>query len=268
MLTIRRSISTIAQVYRTHNAPVTPITLSTILKYQSEKDDEKDFRFRLLSAQRIHKEVPIRLARRIVDLESLPHGLAQDDTILELKAMLLSSFERMFEAPLPLDAASETAYMDLSVDIRSKHASMHNHVQKAMTGLSVPLDDVALQTVLDDFYQSRIDIRLLMDQHFAWKNENENEKTKRNIGMVEQNGLILPLVTQVIEDLNMPVTVKCSNENISLLYLIPSHLQIMLTEMLIFAHHHAASPQDVSLTLAGGPNGVAVKVLQQRRIRV
>lgn len=47
----------------------------------------------MTSAQLLHREVPIRLARRIVDLENLPDDLPDAPPVLALREMLLRSFD-------------------------------------------------------------------------------------------------------------------------------------------------------------------------------
>lgn len=49
----------------------------------------------ITSAQLLHKEVPIRLARRIVDLENLPDELPDAAPIVSLREQLLNSFDQM-----------------------------------------------------------------------------------------------------------------------------------------------------------------------------
>jgi len=47
------------------------------------------------SVQMIHREIPVRLAGRIVELQNLPGGLAQKQPIQDLLATLLQSFQEM-----------------------------------------------------------------------------------------------------------------------------------------------------------------------------
>jgi hypothetical protein len=49
------------------------------------------------SAQALHREIPIRLARRIVDLENLTENLPETSSIQKLRTILLSSFEQMIK---------------------------------------------------------------------------------------------------------------------------------------------------------------------------
>lgn len=45
----------------------------------------------LLSAQFLHKELPIRIARRVIDLETLPYGLSLKPAVLKVKAPFVFS---------------------------------------------------------------------------------------------------------------------------------------------------------------------------------
>lgn len=49
------------------------------------------------SAQLLHREVPIRLARRIVDLENLPDDLPNAPSVQDVRSLLLRSFEELIK---------------------------------------------------------------------------------------------------------------------------------------------------------------------------
>ena len=46
----------------------------------------------LLSAQFLHKELPVRLAHRVAELENLPHGLSTKDPVRKVRDWYVSSF--------------------------------------------------------------------------------------------------------------------------------------------------------------------------------
>ena len=49
------------------------------------------------SARTLHREIPIRLARRIVDLENLPDSLPDTPAIVQLRESLIKSFDEMLQ---------------------------------------------------------------------------------------------------------------------------------------------------------------------------
>jgi hypothetical protein len=54
------------------------------LRYMTEFGARPTHRNLLLSAQFLHKELPIRIARRALDLESLPFGLSKKPAVLKV----------------------------------------------------------------------------------------------------------------------------------------------------------------------------------------
>ena len=59
------------------------------LRYMMEFGSKPTPRNLLISAQFLHKELPIRIARRAIELDTLPYGLSQKPAVLKV---LLYSF--------------------------------------------------------------------------------------------------------------------------------------------------------------------------------
>ncbi|RVW55956.1 [Pyruvate dehydrogenase (acetyl-transferring)] kinase, mitochondrial [Vitis vinifera] len=55
------------------------------LRYMMEFGSRPTEKNLLISAQFLHKELPIRIARRAIELESLPYGLSEKPAVLEIK---------------------------------------------------------------------------------------------------------------------------------------------------------------------------------------
>lgn len=109
--------------------------------------------------------MPIRLARRIVDLENLPDDLPDAPSIVSLREKLLTSFDELISFPLPQSLEHERAFMAIHRRLRVEHATMHAEVSDAINALAYEPQD--LSESLDQFYNSRIGIRTLVDQHLA-----------------------------------------------------------------------------------------------------
>lgn len=60
------------------------------LRYMMEFGSRPTDRNLLISAQFLHKELPIRIARRAIELETLPYGLSHKPAVL--KVILLGFF--------------------------------------------------------------------------------------------------------------------------------------------------------------------------------
>lgn len=125
----------------------------------------------------LKRELPIRFAHRILELDALPHKLCDMPSIRRVSQWYKTSFREIVAFPQPHDAASEAAFTSLLRSIYERHAPtlvmMARGIYEYRRSLGVPLnaplgvieDDV--QRYLDVFFTSRVGIRTLIAQHLA-----------------------------------------------------------------------------------------------------
>ncbi|KAK1947336.1 [Pyruvate dehydrogenase (acetyl-transferring)] kinase [Phytophthora citrophthora] len=279
----------LAEVYRLHHIPLPPITLQALLKRgphaspaiaASLQNDSKALsKWRevnapaiVTSAQLLHREVPIRIARRIVDLENLPDELPQAKPIVSLREQLLESFDQLTSCPLPANLASERDFVELHSDIRKKHATMHGNIAEAVQALEY--EPQGLSESLDNFYNSRIGIRMLVDQHIAAQTptpgftgivNDETSPVKIAQDIVHK---VRPLWQDSLNGEQLPEIIVSGDEDATYRY-VPQHIEIILTEVFKNAvlnsiaaakRTGASTPPPINVLISGGPHGVCVKV--------
>ncbi|TDH68621.1 hypothetical protein CCR75_000311 [Bremia lactucae] len=282
----------LAEVYRLHHIPLPKITLQALLKRgphatpalaaSLHNDPESLRKWRELnlpaivtSAQQLHHEVPIRIARRIVDLENLPGELPEAEPIVSLREKLLSSFARLLHCPLPMNLASEHDFMELHRQIRNEHASMHGNISKAVQALEY--EHQGLTESLDNFYNSRIGIRMLVDQHVA-----SQTPLPGFTGIVNHETSPIQIAREIVAKVrplwlknrhgdSVPEILVSGNEDATYRY-VPQHIEIILTEVFKSAVLNSIakakktgmlSPPPVKVLISGGSHGVCVKVSDQ-----
>lgn len=277
----------LAEVYRLHHVPLPAITLQELLKRgpraspailsKLQQDPSSLAQWKeanspliITSAQLLHREVPIRLARRIVDLENLPDELPDAPSILKLREKLLASFDELINFPLPRSLENERAFMDIHRRVRMEHATMHAEVSDAIRQLQY--EPQGLSASLDNFYNSRIGIRTLVDQHLA-----AQEPVAGFTGIVADKCSPVQIAQSVIDKVkpgwqeeSMASGKKLPEFHISgdhdaVYRYIPQHIELILSEVIKNAvvNSLAASsstPPPVSILVAGGPHGVCIKV--------
>ncbi|KAM0954577.1 putative [Pyruvate dehydrogenase (acetyl-transferring)] kinase [Dioscorea sansibarensis] len=119
------------------------------LRYMMEFGSRPTERNLLRSAQFLHKELPIRIARRAIELENLPFGLSEKPAVLKVRDWYLDSFRDLRSFPEVKDKAGvQQLKNDLSPSV-------------------VPTDLEEIHEFLDRFYMTRIGIRMLIGQHVA-----------------------------------------------------------------------------------------------------
>ncbi|XP_062211382.1 pyruvate dehydrogenase (acetyl-transferring) kinase, mitochondrial-like [Phragmites australis] len=145
------------------------------LRYMMEFGARPTERTLLLAAQFLHKELPIRIARRELDLESLPFGLSSKPAILKVRDWYVDSFRDIRYFPEVRNQDDELAFTQMIKMIRVRHTNVVptialgvQQLKKDLGGSKVfPPGIAEIHQFLDRFYMSRIGIRMLIGQHVA-----------------------------------------------------------------------------------------------------
>ncbi|XP_060173968.1 pyruvate dehydrogenase (acetyl-transferring) kinase, mitochondrial-like [Lycium barbarum] len=132
----------------------------------------------LISAQFLHKELPIRIARRAIELENLPYGLSSKPAVLKVRDWYLDSFRDLRSYPEIKDKNDELGFTKMVKMIKVRH---NNVVPVMALGIQqlkkerprFDYEDLReIHQFLDRFYMSRIGIRMLIGQHVALHDPN------------------------------------------------------------------------------------------------
>ncbi|KAJ8467622.1 hypothetical protein OPV22_030174 [Ensete ventricosum] len=128
----------------------------------------------LLSAQFLHKELSARIARRAIELESLPLGLSGKPAVLKVRDWYLDSFRDLRSFPKIKDPRDELSFTQLIKMIKLRHNNVVpamalgvQQLKRDMNRKLVPKELEEIHQFLDRFYMSRIGIRMLIGQHVA-----------------------------------------------------------------------------------------------------
>lgn len=147
---------------------------------------------------------------------------------------------------------------------------MHGSISAAIQALGYEPED--LNTALDSFYNSRIGIRMLVDQHVAAQTPIPGFSglvaDKSSPVQIAQDIIATagPLWQQSLGDAKLPEFQVAGDPDAVYRY-IPQHIEIILTEVLksaainsIKAVKPGETPPPVSVLVSGGSHGVCVKV--------
>lgn len=72
------------ELHRWGGLKQTGVSLRYMMEFGSRPTDKN----LLISAQFLHKELPIRIARRVIELENLPYGLSEKPAVLKVKYII------------------------------------------------------------------------------------------------------------------------------------------------------------------------------------
>lgn len=154
----------------------TPLSLKDMYKYAV---DFSNMEQRLRNAQFLHKELPIRIAQRAIDLLTLPNGLSDVTPIRQIAHLYLLYLEKFQEFPVPTTPEEEDAFTEMLngmvLDRSSVPVSLARGVdewlrmyKESTTGSESVKDDGMLQQMEDAMYRfftARTGLRFLTEHH-------------------------------------------------------------------------------------------------------
>jgi len=156
--------------------PATDISLETLYDFGRRGHSLEQ---RLKVARFVWKEIPIRVSHRIADLTSLPYGLSQAQSVVQVRTYYLDSFIRFLACPEPRDAETEKQF----VNILSNHIKTLGSAPVLMSQALLeaehsfgPVNNCPfLNSFLDRFFLSRVATRLMTGQYIAVYNDDIRE---------------------------------------------------------------------------------------------
>uniref|UniRef100_A0A7S0WT71 Protein-serine/threonine kinase n=1 Tax=Pyramimonas obovata TaxID=1411642 RepID=A0A7S0WT71_9CHLO len=195
----------------------------------------------IVSARFLHKELPVRLAHRVAELENLPHGLSEKKRVLKVRDMYVDSFKELREFPAIHDMADEVKFTGLLSKIYDRHSNVVPLLALGVAELKRDFGTAAFRDLpdihqfLDGFYMSRIGIRMLIGQHIALKTQQEDY-----IGLINIKVNPVRVAQHAIDDAremcmrmygSAPEVVVYGDKEFTMAY-VPGHLHQMLFELI------------------------------------
>ncbi|XAR49756.1 [Pyruvate dehydrogenase (acetyl-transferring)] kinase [Bertholletia excelsa] len=249
------------------------------LKYMMEFGSVPTDRNLLISAQFLHKELPVRIARRAIELENLPYGLSEKPAVLKVWDWYLESFRDLRTFPDIKDKNDECEFTKTIQRIKVRHnhvvPMMRIGIQQLKEGLDPKIDYEDLdeiQQFLDRFYLSRIGIRMLIEQHVALHRKNPPNV----VGCIDTKLSPVKVAQAASEEArgicmrqygSAPDVTFEGDPNLTFPY-VESHLKLMVFELvknsLRAVHEQFMNLDEVSppieITVAGGLEDVTIRV--------
>lgn len=185
-----------------------------------------------LSSLHLYKEIPIRFAHRIQDLNLFPYGLSHNHNVNIIRDWYLTSFEELVKDPEPKTQEEIEKFSVKIKEIYSRHSPTILTLTKGLfelkeNGLIADKDDKQVQIFLDRFYSSRTEIRILIEHYLALFNNYDNYDNHKNynncdinlqkpthIGIINFNSDISNILDKAISNINF--ILERTNYNVNL----------------------------------------------------
>ena len=169
----------------------TPLSLQNMYKYASVGKPAQ----RLRNAQFLHKELPIRIAQRAIDLLTLPHGLGNSPQVRSVANVYLKYLAAMLDFPCPQSAEEEQRFTDTLRPFILDRTSIPAAVAAGISTLKdrrkeENLDVRRLREMEDALYRfftARVGLRFLSEHHILSddRNQEQNDEFARRMSLLE-----------------------------------------------------------------------------------
>nr|CAG4644864.1 EOG090X07QN [Leptodora kindtii] len=242
--------------------------------------------FTTMSFEFLRKEIPVRLANIMQEIQFLPENLLKMPSVNLVQQWYVRSFKEMLEfEEVKTDTIHLRKFSETLVKIRNRHADVVPTIAKGVIELreSHKVDQTSEHRIhyfLDRFYMSRIGIRMLINQHTLLFGTQSNNT--RHIGCIDPNCNVESVVRDAYENARFlcdqyylaspEITVQEHNNKepgtpVQIVY-VPSHLYHILFElfknsMRAVVDHHGAAARDyppIQVLVVRGKEDVTIKI--------
>lgn len=213
------------------NKNETIISKSSLLNMQSIPKKNQI----LFASQYVYNELPIRLAKRVKDLEHLPLQLESNHEIFQIRNWYLQSLDDITIIKNPTNEEDCNKMFDVINLIHNRHSDTMNTMAFGIHKLKENnLINNNIDKFLTDFYYNRTKTRFLIRNYLDYFNNNTN-----NIGALTKNCQIKDVIDDVLYDIeiladihhiNMP-TINVNIQNKEFIY-VKSYLHYILIEII------------------------------------
>lgn len=199
-----------------------------------------------IMTKHIYNEIPIRLAKRVTDLNSLPFGLSKNHSINKIREWYLLSFEELTQVKEPRTSSEIIDFKNAINTIYDRHSTTLSTISKGLCELQVEnklndLEAPVIQAFLNKFHKNRTEIRILLEQYLSFFEKNKTEGNYYGIIHLDSNvGTILQNTINNIQvicdsngiDLHLNHIINVNSPNKIILPTIDHYLYYILFEIL------------------------------------
>mmetsp|Transcript_8969 Transcript_8969/g.30255 ORF Transcript_8969/g.30255 Transcript_8969/m.30255 type:complete len:484 (+) Transcript_8969:181-1632(+) len=270
------------------------------LKYMLDFGAQPIHRQLMVSAQFLHKELPVRLAHRVAELENLPFGLSDMSQVLDVRDWYVESFTELRTFPPVETMEDEEKFTNMLKRIMTRHENVVPMIARAVLELKEQLaaqrpnageapkgaqarrggtfattdlnEFPEVHQFLDGFYMSRIGMRMLIGQHVAL----HDPPKESYIGLICTSLSPMEVARDAIADArsicmreygDAPEVELFGQEDFTFAY-VPGHLHQMLFELVKNSLRAVSdryldsneTPPPIRVVIAEGAEDVTIKV--------
>jgi len=271
---------TTSGIYKVAREELTPVSLKQIHDF-GKNPTENTFKHNCLFLQ---NEIPIRLAKMVVDLDNLPYNLSSAPNIEKIKSLHIAAFKDIRTSRAPTNLEEVMQFTKVLKFILHSHNFVVPHIACALYESSFQTELLSscpfLNQFLSRYLTRRISIRMLMAQQCSLLAQYMNPEAK-NVGFVGEieincepaNVINIAYEKAAILCRNTygsapPLILKDVMKRNSFRY-IRGHLQLMCFELLKNAMRaiceFKGNPEEhpIKVIISDGDNDVVIKICDE-----
>jgi len=176
-----------------------PLTIQKFLEFGQNAPEEESFVF-------LKKELPVRFANIMKEINLLPGDLLQMPSVLTLQDWYAQSFKELieFEEKSGKDPETLTKFCQALKTVQVRHTNVVQTLAQGVLELKDSQDidkarDAQIQYFLDRFYMNRISLRMLILQHILLF-EPDADKSSNRIGMIDPNCKVKNVINEAFQN--------------------------------------------------------------------
>ena len=213
----------------------TPIKFNKLINYSNNYNNK------ILRTQFLHKELPIRISQRIIELNQLPYNLLKLNSMSKVYNLYNETFRKLIDFKLPKNLNESNKYSNILETIFKEHAAINNDIANALITYNnnykmIKHEEEFINKILYNFYMSRLSIRFLIKQHLII-NKNKNNlfgliNEKCNPYNLTQNIIMnIDQMSYIIYKKYPKIIINNDSYKGNFIY-IDSHIEYIVTEIL------------------------------------
>ena len=149
----------------------TRLNINSLMKYNASVNNHS----KILASKFIKNEIKIRLAHRVVELDTLPFGLNDMPSIKKVTDLYINSFKLLHDIKEIHTIEESNELVNLLCDIKKQHTYVAMDISVAIRNLIETNKrkeyNFDLDSFLDKFYRSRTGIRILISHYLSMYNK-------------------------------------------------------------------------------------------------
>ncbi|XP_051841046.1 pyruvate dehydrogenase kinase, isozyme 3 isoform X2 [Antechinus flavipes] len=234
------------QIERYSRFSPSPLSIKQFLDFGRDNACEKT------SYMFLRKELPVRLANTMREVNLLPDNLLNRPSVGLVQSWYMQSFLELleYENKSPEDPQVLDDFLQVMVKVRNRHNDVVPTMAQGVIEYKEkygfdPFISSNIQYFLDRFYTNRISFRMLINQHTLLFGDDPNPAHPKHIGSIDPTCNVADVVKDAYETAKMlceqyymvapeleieEFNAKAPNKPIQVVY-VPSHLFHMLFEL-------------------------------------